>query len=209
MSLETPQIDLTVYASGATNGSGRSELDPQALIPVFHRWIQRGELDELMIDVADYSHVSDGATVLLVCHDGQYSLDRRKDDGWGLLYSRRRETAEKRRHIKTLDDRLHSVFLDALEVCLKLEGEADLDGALSFGADRFLLTVNDRRIGEESAVELRDALLELSRELFPGAGARVEPEVGVGDRLAFRIDAEEAPGCAALLERLRNEELVR
>ena len=204
MSLDTRQIDLKVYVSGPTNGSGRSDFDPQALIPVFHRWIQRGELDELMIDVADYSHVPDGATVLLVCHDGQYSLDRRKD-GWGLLYSRRRETAQKRRHIKTFSDRLRSVFLDAVEVCFKLEEEAELAGALSFGADRFLLTVNDRRVGRESASELRAALVDLSTELFPGAGARVEPEAGAGDRLAFRIDSEEAPGCAALLERLQNE----
>ena len=207
MSLETPQIDLKVYVSGTANGSGRSDFDPQALIPVFHRWIQRGELDELMIDVADYSHVPDGATVLLVCHDGQYSLDRRQD-GWGLLYSRRRETAQKRRHVKTLPDRLRSVFLDAVEVCLKLEEDADLAGALSFGADRFLLTVNDRRVGQESAPELRAALVDLAAELFPGAGARVEPETGAGDRLAFRIDSQEAPGCKGLLERLQSEELA-
>ena len=208
MSLETPQIDLKVYVSGTTNGSGRLDFDPQALIPVFHRWIQRGELDELMIDVADYSHVPDGATVLLVCHDGQYSLDRRQD-GWGLLYSRRRETAERRRHVKTLAERLRSVFLDAVEVCVKLEEDEDLAGALSFGGDRFLLTVNDRRVGPESAAELRAALVDLSGELFPGSLVRVEPELGVGDRLAFRIDSQEAPGCAALLERLRSEELAR
>jgi hypothetical protein len=208
VSLETPQIDLKVYLSGTTNGSGRSDFDPQALIPVFHRWIQRGELDELMIDVADYSHVPDGATVLLLCHDGQYSLDRRKD-GWGLLYSRRRETAQKRRHIKTLPERLRSVFSDAVEVCLKLEEDKDLAGALSFGGDRFLLTVNDRRVGPELAAEMRAALVDLAAELFPGTAVHVELEAGAGDRLAFRIDSEAAPVCAALLDRLRTGELVR
>ena len=44
-------------------------------IPVFHRWIQ-GQVfeDHLLIDVHNYSHVKDGPGILLVAHEGQFSL---------------------------------------------------------------------------------------------------------------------------------------
>ena len=37
-----------------------AELNSADAIAVFHRWIQRGDSPEMMIDVADYSHVHDG-----------------------------------------------------------------------------------------------------------------------------------------------------
>ena len=53
-----------------------SVLDPRDAIPVFHRWIQTHAVDGLLIDVADYAHLPTGPTVLLVAHEGHYSLDR-------------------------------------------------------------------------------------------------------------------------------------
>ena len=63
-------------------------VSPHAYIPVFHRWIQTGSVDGLLIDVADYSNLADGPRVLLVAHEGNYAID---DSGGrpGLVYTRK------------------------------------------------------------------------------------------------------------------------
>ena len=43
------------------------------LIPVYHRWIQQNALEDLLIDVADYSHVPSGPGVMLIAHEGNYA----------------------------------------------------------------------------------------------------------------------------------------
>ena len=49
------------------NGEGAS-LEP--LIPVFHGWIENQVAkDELLIDVADYSHVPAGPGIVLIGHE--------------------------------------------------------------------------------------------------------------------------------------------
>jgi hypothetical protein len=63
---------------------------PHDFIPVFHRWIQTRALDEVLIDVADYSHVHDGPGVLLICHEANYAIDV-IDGRPGLVYARKRE----------------------------------------------------------------------------------------------------------------------
>ena len=46
-------------------------------IPVFHNWIQEKVVDDhLLIDVADYSHITDGPGVMLIAHEGHFSLDQ-------------------------------------------------------------------------------------------------------------------------------------
>jgi len=46
------------------------------LIPMYHRWIQQKALQDLLIDVADYSHVPAGPGVMLIAHEGNYALVR-------------------------------------------------------------------------------------------------------------------------------------
>ena len=58
-------------------------------IPVFHQWIQNKSIsDHLLIDVADYSHVLDGPGVMLMAHEGYFSLDQ-ENLVPGLLYMRK------------------------------------------------------------------------------------------------------------------------
>src|ERR1022692_242409 len=66
-----------------------AELNGAKAIAVFHRWIQRGGLPEMPIDVADYAHIPAGPGVLLVCQDASYSLDNH-DGRLGLLYQRKK-----------------------------------------------------------------------------------------------------------------------
>ncbi len=67
-----------------------SEVDPAALVPVFQRWIQRRQLPGLLIDVADYSHAHHGPGIMLICNEGDLSLDFGAGRP-GLLYVRKRE----------------------------------------------------------------------------------------------------------------------
>ena len=56
-----------------TNGS----FDSKDFIPVFHNWIQDKVVpNHLLIDVADYSHIPDGPGVMLIAHEGNFSLDQ-------------------------------------------------------------------------------------------------------------------------------------
>ena len=102
------------------------EPGPRAVIPIFHEWIQQHRLDdELLIDVADYSHVHHGPGVLLMSHEAQYGLDQ-ADGKLGLLYSRRRK-GEGDVHV-----RLSAAFRAALRACHLLQEEPALDGKLRF-----------------------------------------------------------------------------
>lgn len=194
MIADTPKIDLKVMAA-----TGRT-VELERAIPVFHRWIQEGALDELMVDVADYTHVPDGPGVVLVCHDAIYALDSGGGE-LGLLYSRRRETHPSLGAITTLEDRLVSVFRRALAACVRLEREPDLAG-LRFPGDCFQLAVNDRRVSRAPADELGSALERVAGWLFPGERPGIEVGGDDGDRLAATLRGGRAAGAAGLLARL-------
>ena len=193
MIADVVKIDLKVLAAA------RSPLPLERAIPVFHRWIQERSLDELMVDVADYTHVPEGPGVVLVCHDAIYSLDS-GGGALGLLYSRRRETHASLGPIASLDDRLASVFRRALVACGKLE--RDLAG-LSFPADRFELAINDRRLSAADGGELARALERLAASLFAGEQPRIEVTGGdAGARLGATLRRDRSRGVAELLSRL-------
>jgi hypothetical protein len=193
---DVAKIDLKVLAAPP-----RAPLALERAIPVFHRWIQERALDELLVDVADYTHVPGGPGVVLVCHDAIYSLDS-GGSGLGLLYSRRHETHPSLGVIASLDDRLASVFRRALAACARLERERDLAG-LSFPADRFELAINDRRVTAASGDELARTLERLAAWLF----ADERPRIGVtggrdGERLQATLAREHSHGVRDLLDRL-------
>jgi hypothetical protein len=66
-----------------------SELDLDPFIGMFHRFIQHGALDGLLIDVADYAHVPEGPGVLLIGHEFDYGIDLGGGRA-GLLTTRKR-----------------------------------------------------------------------------------------------------------------------
>ncbi len=178
------KLDLKVLASR------ESAAAPEEFIPVFHRWITERVLPELLIDVADYSHVHEGPGVLLVGHDAIYAYDESRGEP-GLLYSRRRETAPETAGIRTLDERLESLLLCAFRACDQIEAEPQLDGRVAFDRHRIELRVNDRLVprDDEAALALGNAL----RRALAEAGVADDREpVGVKrigearDRLTLR-----------------------
>ena len=153
------KLDLKVLASR------ESAAAPEEFIPVFHRWITERVLPELLIDVADYSHVHQGPGVLLVGHDAIYAYDESRGEP-GLLYSRRRETAPETAGIRTLDERLESLLLCAFRACDQIEAEPGLRGRVTFDRHRIELRVNDRLVprDDDTASALGSAFLRALAE---------------------------------------------
>ena len=64
------------------------EANLEPLIPVFHSWIENQNGDELLIDVADYTHVPAGPGIVLIGHEGNYSVDN-SGNRLGVRYNRK------------------------------------------------------------------------------------------------------------------------
>jgi len=103
-------------------------------IPVFHAWIQKQNLTgHLLIDVHDYSHVHQGPGILLVAHEGNFSLDT-EEGRPGLMYYRKTPTG------LAPVEHLAAVMRSGLQACRLLEKDA----RVRFTMDELLVLANDR-----------------------------------------------------------------
>src|SRR2546423_3495394 len=103
-------------------------------IPIFHGWIQKQNLSaHLLIDVHDYSHIHQGPGILLVAHEGNFSIDM-SDGRPGLLYHRKTPTA------LAAADHAAAILKSALQAVRLLEKDA----RLRFSMDEFVIIANDR-----------------------------------------------------------------
>ena len=113
-------------------------------IGVFHRWIQQQKIEgHQLIDVHDYSHVHNGPGILLVAHEGNFSLDQ-EGGRLGLLYYRKRPLEG------GLESNLKIVLEAALQACKLLESEPELKG-IKFQTDEVLMVMNDRLLAPNDA----------------------------------------------------------
>ncbi len=117
------------------------ERDLEPLIPVFHSWIRGqgfGEVSgELLLDVADYRHVPGGPGVVLIGHEGNYSVDNTGNRP-GVRYNRKAALDGSNQ------DRLRQAARAALLACQRLEAEPLLQGKLGFTGQEIELFFNDR-----------------------------------------------------------------
>lgn len=134
-----------------------SVLDPRDAIPVFHRWIQTHAVDGLLIDVADYAHLPTGPTVLLVAHEGHYSLDR-THGRLGLQYTRTRPLAG------PLAERLQVLWRTLVSAARLLETDATLPGLVHFAGNEIDCIAHDRLSAPNTAETL--AALQPTLESF-------------------------------------------
>ena len=102
--MELQHINVKIYVDGDL------AIDPAAFIDVFHEWVREHTLDELLIDVADYRHVPAGPGVMLIGHEGDYSMDN-AGDRWGLRYNRKAAVDGSN------DDRLRQALCSAVRAC--------------------------------------------------------------------------------------------
>ena len=173
--------------------------ETQEFIPVFHSWIQNQVVDgHLLIDVHDYSHVHRGPGILLVAHEGNFSLDQ-ADDRPGLLYYRKQDPDGNR------EECIRDVFRQTLLACSRLEADPILGGRVRFHTREMLLLANDRLHtpnSPETFEQLRPELTQaLSRILGRGVFSldRVEDP---RERFSVRIRARRSFRPGYLLRRL-------
>jgi hypothetical protein len=113
------------------------EVDLEPLIPVFHGWIRDQVGEGLLLDIADYRHVDAGPGVVLIGHEGNYSVDN-TDNRLGVRYNRKAALDGSNQ------DRLKQAARAALTACQRLEAESRLGGKLRFNGQEIEIFINDR-----------------------------------------------------------------
>jgi hypothetical protein len=175
------------------------EIDLAAAVPIFHRWIQDGAQEELLVDVADYRHVPEGPGVLLIAHQANYSLDL-AEGRLGLLYNRK----------SVIDGdtqaKLRQAFGAALAACRTLEAETPFHGRLEFDAGDCEILINDRDLAPNTP-ETWDALRpELERffgTLYGSQPFRLERRGEPRERFRVGVRTDAPLAAAAAAERLQ------
>lgn len=175
-------------------------LDLLDLIPVFHRWIQEATLGDLLIDVAEYTHMHHGPGVLIIAHEGNYAYDETGGER-GLLYYSKQPLPE-----SDLASRLATVASKGLKACVLFESERGIGKHVSFPGDHLEVFANDRLLAPNTDAgwtAFYPAVTALAGRLFPDRDyhiERINPDPR--ERLTATIRAASAPGAAALLARL-------
>lgn len=167
-------------------------------IPVFHRWIQNGSLDLLLIDAADYSHVQAGPGIVLVAHEGNFSVD---ETGYrrGLVYYSKHELAG------DMTKKLKTVSKHALSACRLLEEDKDIDGRIKFPGNEIQIFANDRLQApntDETWTALESSVKEFLGKLYDGSEYSIEKEPDPKERFQITVKTEKPVAIETLLERV-------
>lgn len=173
-------------------------IDILKLIPLYHRWIQQNALEDLLIDVADYSHVPRGPGVMLIAHEGNYALDETDAERGVVYYS-------KHQLVGDLPARLASVARKALKASHLMSTDAELEGALKVPGNRLQFFANDRLAApntDEAYTELEPVLRAFLNRLYAGAPYTLTRESDPKERLSVRVQAKDEVALETLLARL-------
>jgi hypothetical protein len=177
------------------NSQGLS-LEP--LIPVFHSWIENQNGDELLIDVADYTHVPAGPGVVLIGHEGNYSVDN-MDDRLGVRYNRKAELDGGNQNI------LAQATRAALTACQRLESEPRLGGKFRFNGQDIDIFINDRLVAPNNVAscEVIDPDFQLfCQKLFRGKEYSITYNMDPRSLFTAKVKAAQPYSVAELLEAL-------
>jgi len=177
---------------------GAERIDILKLIPVYHRWIQQSALEDLLIDVADYSHVPSGPGVMLIAHEGNYALDETGHERGVVYYSKNKLSGD-------LSERFAQVAQKALKAAELMSSDADLEGALQVPGNRLQFFANDRLVApntDAAYAELEPAFKAFLNRLYAGAPYKLERETDPKERLSVRVSAASEVPLKTLLERL-------
>jgi hypothetical protein len=130
--MELHRFGVKIFADAS------SSVPLRDFVPVFHGWIQKQIVkDHLLIDVHDYSHIYQGPGILLVAHEGNFSMDM-SDGRLGLFYYRKQPVGG------SPEERLATIMQTTIQGCRLLEEEPGLAGKLRFPKDDLLVIANDR-----------------------------------------------------------------
>jgi hypothetical protein len=175
-----------------------NKVDILKLIPMYHRWIQEDALEDLLIDVADYSHVPAGPGVMLIAHEGNYALDETGHERGVVYYSKHPLAGE-------LPERFARVASKALKAAQLMQQDAELKGELKLPGNDLQFFANDRLVApntDAAYTELEPALKSFLERLYAGAHYTLARETDPKERLSVRVQAEGEVALETLLARL-------
>ena len=171
---------------------------PREFVPIFHRWIQTGAVDGLLIDVADYSHLEQGPSIVLVAHEANYALDF-GDGRMGLQYYRKQSIDG------PLDVRLTTQCRALLTASRLLEEDPAFGGRLQFRGDELQLVANDCLLAPNTAetrAQLESPVSAFAAKLFGSARRTMTHSANPRQRFTLTIKTVESASLEQLLARL-------
>ena len=174
-----------------------SEVPLASFIPIFHRFIQQDQLEGLLVDVAEYTHVYQGPGVLLVAHEANYSLDE-EGGKRGFLYTQKRPVE------KNSQAHLATAFRRVLQGCSLLEKETAL-GGIKFDTGHFQIFINDRAeapFNSQSLGDLEEELNPFLNMILGGEKFHLIPEKDPQKRVGFEVKASKVETLETLAGRL-------
>ncbi len=159
------------------------------LLAVFGRW--RLEEGEEIIDLADYAHVPQGPSVVLVSKRWHFGVDFARgsglgrEGGWGGLFLSTR---------KGLSAGTASRVRQAARLCLekskRLLGESEVPDSIRLLPQEMDVVFNDRLLvpnTDESAAAMLPALQSVAAGLHGEDGYEIERDADPGRRLGYAI----------------------
>jgi hypothetical protein len=191
--MESSKLAIKFFAGGELRPA------PKAFIPVFHSWIQTHAIERhMLIDVADYEHVSSGPGVALIAHEGNFSADM--DGGLGLLYVRKTPLEG------DFEQRVRQTLRIALQACRLLEQEPRLKG-VQFRTDGPVFQINDRLLAPNTPQTLEDVRAGLEKVLGEIYGGPVQLRQNPDRENLFEVLVTTPTGLSVetLLERLKKD----
>jgi hypothetical protein len=154
------------------------QTDIGSFIPFFHNWIQEDKIpNHVMVDVVDYKHIPDGPGIMLIAHEGYFSLDF-EDNELGLLYMRKTPLADNMP--KTI-----SAIQQILDFAIELIKMDSVIGEKIVFLDEYQLISNDRFEFPNNAGSEKK-LLQVASGVFNDAILSV-PKSSKGTRLKINI----------------------
>jgi hypothetical protein len=188
--MDVERIQIKIYAQPGY------QLHVDQAIRTYHRWIKERVLPEQLIDVADYSHVHHGPSVVLVGHSSDYYWDN-GEGRTGLLFFAKRSGPPPA-------ERLKDAFKHTLSVAKRLESEPEFTDQARFSTRELLFRVVDRLNApntEEGFAPLRAELRSFVQDLYK-VPVTIERFGTASQPLSVRITAPNAADLDTLLERL-------
>lgn len=150
---------MELYRLGIKFFASTGRIDLTEFIPVFHEWIQKQVIEgHMLIDVHNYSHMHEGPGILLVAHQGNFSIDF-TEGRIGFVYYRKQP-------FSTLAD----VVKPAVKGCRLLEEDPRLRGRLKFSTDEVVIFANDRLAAPNSSETFSQLQPQLSAVLKDALG---------------------------------------
>ena len=156
-------------------------------IPVFHSWIQdKIVADNLVIDVADYSHIPDGPGIMLIAHEGHFSLDQENLKP-GIMYMRKTELEG------SFKVRFKKVLSTVIEAADRLHNN-NINKEINFINNSFRFIANDRLYAEntiENQALCKNNIKKILNEIYPDSNIEFDDVSNNKERLAFTVQLSE------------------